>query len=84
MLVKELPEDTNLTKVKVRLPESDFELFQNYAGGEKEMWIAGYYMDTFFLTPVNPGSESKKNLYPLPEGLTPTSILDWEVVENLN
>ncbi len=84
MLVKELPKDTNLTKVKVKLPPNVLELYQKYAGGDEEMWIAGGMMGDFFLTPQSPEIKGQKRLYPMPEPINPNDILEWEVVENLN
>ena len=83
MLVKELPEGTNLTLVKVKLPEAALESFKGYAGGEPEMWVAGPMMGDFFLT-SNARGDEKKRLYPFPVNLEPSDILEWEVVENLN
>ena len=85
MKVSELPENTNLTLVKVRLPDDVYREFQNYAGGEREMYIAGSIMMEFFMSPhakdhVDENGSSYRQLYPLPSRYTPKHILDWEVV----
>lgn len=84
MKVSELPEDTNLTLVKVRLPDDVYQEFQKYAGGEKEMYIAGGVMMEFFMSPhskdhIDENGESYRQLYLLPPQYTPSQILDWEV-----
>lgn len=84
MKVNELAKDNNLTKIKVKLPESIFESYKNYLGAEPEMWIVGYMMGDFFLSPDAPSTKGNRILYPMPLGVIPKDILDWEVVENLN
>jgi hypothetical protein len=80
--VKELKEGTNLTKVKVKLPENVLKEYENYYGGQPEMFIAGSMMGDFFLSPNKPGNKNRK-LYPMPANAQPSDILDWEVVEIL-
>lgn len=82
MLVKELPEGTNLTEIKVILPDDVLEKYKAYCGGEKEMYIAGSMMGDFFLSP-NPKTDGKgeRRLYPMPETIDPSDILEWEVVK---
>lgn len=81
MKVSELPENTNLTKVKVRLPKDVLKKYKEYAGGEKEMYIVGSMMGDFFLSPT---IKKERRLYPMPLGVIPEDILNWEVVENNN
>ena len=78
--VKNLPKDTNLTKVKVKLPDNVLEEYKGYCGGEPEMWIVGDLMGDFFLSPTAPTPEHRR-LYPMPITVQPSDILDWEVVE---
>ena len=80
MKVKELPEDTNITKVKVRLPEDVLQSFKDCLGGEPEMWIAGQIMGEFFISPNSPETKERR-LYPLPFPYLPNIILEWEVIE---
>jgi len=83
MFVKDLSDSINLTKVKVRLPEEVIKKYRAYYGGEPEMWIAGGFMGDFFLSPDPPGVKPRR-LYPMPENVKPSDLLDWEVVSNLN
>lgn len=78
--VNQLPKDTNLAKVKVRLPDEVFKQYQDYGGGEKEMWIGGGMMGDFFMSTDPPGSKERR-LFPMPELVNPSDILEWEVVE---
>jgi hypothetical protein len=80
MKVSELPENTNLTEVKVKLPSEVLKDFKNYMGGEQEMYIIGFTMGDFFLSP-QPKSIKERRLYPLPPHIEASNILDWEVVE---
>lgn len=78
--VNQLPKDTNLTKVKVRLPDKTLKMYQDYAGGEKDMWIGGSVMGDFFMS-TDPPDKKERRLYPMPELVEPSHILDWEVIE---
>lgn len=80
MKVKELPENTNLTKIKVKLPDDVLKQYKEYAGGESEMYIVGATMGDFFLSPNAPGTKSRR-LYPMPIGINPSDILEWEVIQ---
>ena len=80
MKVNELPEDTNLTNIQVRLPKDILELFEKSCGGEEVMYIAGPNMGEFFMSPDSKESKTRR-LYPLPTGIFPTDIIEWEVVE---
>jgi len=80
MLVKDLPKNTDLAKIKVRLPAPVLASYKRYCGGEPEMWIAGSTMGDFFLSP-HPPSGGERRLYPMPIDVQPSDILKWEVVE---
>lgn len=82
--VNQLPEKTNLTKLKVKLPPAVLEAYKNYCGGEEEMWVVGDLMGDFFLSPLPPDTKGERRLYPMPPEVVPADILEWEVVENLN
>lgn len=81
MKVKELPKDTNLTKIKVKLPDDVLKAYKEYAGGEPEMWIVGSMMGDWFLSPIAPGIKGKRRLYPMPISVEPFHILDLDVAE---
>ncbi len=83
MNVQDLPEKTNLTKIKVKLPKKALDQYKSYCGGEEEMWIVGSMMGDFFLTPDKPTKEGERKLFPMPELINPGDILKWKVVENL-
>jgi hypothetical protein len=83
MKVNELPEKSNITNVKVKLPVDALEKYKKYAGGEEEMWIVGWTMGDFFMSSDGKDKKSRR-LYPMPESIKPQDILEWEVVENLN
>lgn len=80
MTLKELPEGTDLTKIKLVLPDNILTLYQEYWGGEKEMYIVGELMGDFFMSP-NSKEEENRRLYPLPASVLPIDMLDWQVVE---
>jgi len=82
MKVKELPENSELAKVKVELPDDVLKQYQNYAGGEKHMYILGQTMGDFFMSPDPPTKDGKgsRKLYPMPFGVNPRDILEWEVI----
>lgn len=79
--VNQLPENTNLTKVKVKLPDNVLKDYKDYCGGEPEMWIVGDLMGDFFLSPLHPDTKGERRLYPMPINVVPSDILEWEVVE---
>lgn len=85
MKVKDLPPGTNLAAIKVQLPDDVLKQYLSYGGGEGIMYIAGDAMGDFFLSPHHPGhlnEEGKeyRRLYPMPEGVNPLDIMEWEVI----
>lgn len=44
------------------------------------MWIGGHLMGDFFMTP-DPPDEKSRRLYPMPELVEPSHLLECEVVE---
>lgn len=83
MLVKDLPEGTDLRPIKIRLPDDVLRQYQEYAGGEKEMYVVGATMGDFFLSPIPPNTRDERIMYPMPPAVEPSHILDWEVVEEV-
>lgn len=81
MKVKELPQDTDLTTVKVELPNNVLTKYKNYVGGEKEMYIVGNMMGDFFLSPFPKTTKGDRVIYPMPLGVFPEDILEWNVVK---
>lgn len=77
MLVKELENKVNLTKVKVKVPEVYQHLYEH-----KEMWIGGFVLRELFLTPDPPGAPKRK-LLEMPSLTNFESILDWEIAQLL-
>lgn len=84
MKVKELPENTDITKVKVELPEMVLKAFKAYTGGKKHMYPVGNTMGEFWFSPNKPTKSGKgtRRLYALPYGYMPSVILEWEVVDD--
>lgn len=82
MIVNELPKDTYFADIKVKLPADVLKQYKDYCGGEPEMWIVGDLMGDFFLSPDPPRPEHRK-LYPMPPGVLPSDILEWEVADVL-
>ena len=81
MKVKDLPVDTNLTTVKVKLPDDVLRTLQEEStGSAPEMYIVGYFMGNFFLSKDAP-SENKCVLCPIMDIIEIATILEWEVVE---
>lgn len=80
MKVKDLPENTSLATIKVRLPKKTLVEYKAYCGGEEQMYIVGSMMGDFFLSPVSPETKGEKKLYPMPPSVVPQDILEWEVV----
>ena len=81
MLVKQLPRDINLSKVKIKLPDNVLKMYKDYCGGETEMWIVGAMMGDFFLSPIPPEPKGRRRVFPMPELVEYSDILEWEVVE---
>jgi len=79
MLVKDLPEGTNLINVKVILPDDVLKAYKDYCGGTRKMWIVGNTMGDFFMSPHIPTKKGSRRLYPMPININPKDILDWEV-----
>lgn len=84
MKVNQLPENTNLTNVMVKLPDNVLAEYKDYCGGEPEMWIVGSMMGDFFLSPAPPSTKGERRLYPMPISVVPSDILEWEVTQNIN
>lgn len=82
MKVKDLPEDTDLSTVLIELPDEVLEQYQDYAGGEKRMYIAGQMMGDFFMSPMKPHPKKSRPIFPMPLGVEPSDILEWEVVDD--
>jgi len=85
MLVKELPEETNLKAIKVELPDVVHQLYIDYCMHpgpvEKQVWLVGSMMGDWWVSPDAPGQPGSRRLYPMPMGIYPSDIMDWEVVE---
>lgn len=80
MKVKNLPKETKLTYVKVRLPDKALLAYRQYAGGEKEMWFVGEQTKEFWMSP-DPRGAAKRRLFPMPKGVTLRQVLEWDVIE---
>lgn len=77
MIVSDLPKDFDITNITVKLPKEVLLSFQDYLGGEEEMYIAGPAMGEFMMSPDPPNQE--RRLYPMPIDVSPEDILSWEV-----
>jgi len=79
MKVKELPKNTNLTTIKVKLPKKVLIEYKAYCGGEEEMYVVGDMMGDFFMSPFPSDTKGERRLYPMPISVNPKDILEWEV-----
>lgn len=77
MLVKDLPKDTKLKNVKVRVP-IPIDLIE----GETELFLFNIIWGIVFFT-LDPPDQEIVQLFEAPT-VRPSDILDWEVVENRN
>jgi len=82
MKVKDLPHDTDLKKIKIELPDDVLKAYQDYAGGEKHMYIVGSMMGNFFMSPHPPCPDESRQMFPMPLSLVPSDMLEWEVIND--
>jgi hypothetical protein len=76
--IEDLPEDTNLQLVKVRLPQYVYEASSLPSYGIKNIpvYLQGWVMGDFFVKTQLNG----KQIYPMFWDFTPSDISEWEVV----
>lgn len=80
MKIKDLPKDTNLQKIKVKLPKNIYNAssLPNYnIKADTPVYLQGWVMGDFFVK-INLKSSQ---IYPMFWSYTPTDIDSWEVVE---
>ena len=80
MKLKDLPGNTNVLKLKLKLPKIALQEFKEYLGGETEMYIVGPMMGDFFLSPMPPDIKGERRLYSLPISIETSELLEWEVI----
>ena len=74
--------DINIQHYLLKLPPKALKAFRAYAGGESAMYAVGYAGGYgFMMSPQPPGSSSRR-LYPMPDSIAQTDLLDWEIVED--
>lgn len=79
--LKDLPPNTNLVNIKVKLPAKALKTFISYGDGEKEMYPVGAVMGYgCMMSPDKPGT-SERRLYPLPPEISQTEILEGKIVQ---
>lgn len=81
MKVKDLPKDQDLLNIPIILPDEVLKQYQDYCGGEKVMYIVGPIMGDWFMSPQPPGPKERR-VYPIPIGVSPQDILEWEVKQS--
>jgi len=82
MKVKDLPDDTIVEKVLLRIPDDIFtsnELIRLSAVPEQEVYIVGGVMGDFFISNQHPDVKGNRRVYPL-MGAEDT-IDEWDVIE---
>ena len=81
MLLKDIPKDTDLTKVRIRLNE---KLIEHYSVHNKiistEIWLIGDFMGSWFISPDAP-DQKKRILWPMPLNVTPQDFLECKVID---
>jgi len=71
----------NVQNIKLKLPKRVLKQFQEYGGGESEMYPVGDCMGYgFMMSPQSPEVEPR-SLYPLPPDVSQSDLLEWQVVK---
>jgi hypothetical protein len=85
MKLRELPDDTNVLDVKLKVPEKELAAYREYCGTEvnDEVYVVGTLMGDFFISnePRTRDGQGKRQIFPMPESIQPEDLLDWEVAE---
>lgn len=79
MRLSELPQNTNCQNIKLKVPKKALKAFRAYAGGEPEMYPVGHVMGYGFMMSPNPPGWKDRRLYPLPESIKQSELLEWEI-----
>ncbi len=79
MKVKDYPEETAIQNLLLRLPDDVLKDFQEYVGGERDMYFVGSMMGDIFMSPIHP-TDATRALYPFPIHIEPKDLLEWEVI----
>jgi len=81
MKVKELPEETNIVGLHVRIPDHVFNsgLIQLSGIPQQDVYIAGSIMNDFFVSTISNKTKGKRRVYPL-MGMEDT-LLDWDIID---
>lgn len=81
MKLKELPADTDVLGIKIRLTLELKEAYENYSSkGESEIYLVGDMMGDWFISP-NSKNDSRRSLYPMPLSVDPADFLECEIIE---
>jgi hypothetical protein len=78
MKIKDLPENTDLQKIKVRLPESTYlaSSLPMYGIKNKPVYLQGWVMGDFFIKL----SPKDTKIYPMFWSFVPSDLKEWDVV----
>lgn len=77
----DLPGNADVSSYKLKLPAKALKAFREYAGGESAMYAVGHTMGYGFMMSPQPPGASNRRLYPLPETIAQSELLNWEIVE---
>lgn len=80
MKARDIPPDTDLTQILLKVPAKALRAFRAYGGGEPLMYPVGDCMGYGFMMSDEPVGADKRRLYPLPPEVSRTDLLDWTVV----
>lgn len=80
MKLSDLPPDTDISAIPVKVPAKALRAFRAYAGGEPVMYPAGDCMGYGFMMSPQPPGAGDRRLYPLPPTIDQTDILKWTIV----
>jgi hypothetical protein len=77
--IKDLPKDTNLQQIQVKLPQDVYEAssLPTYGQENVPVYLQGWMMGDFFVKI----DSTKTQVYPMFWREAPNNIEDWEVVE---
>lgn len=86
MKVKDLPDNSDLFNMKIKLTPELQQLYADYSSkGEDEIYLVGPLMGDWFISPhppdhVKENGEKGREIYPMPLMVEPRDFLECEVL----
>lgn len=80
MKASDLPPDTNLTCVLLKVPAKALRAFKAFGGGKPLMYPVGDCIGAGFMMSPQPPGKGERRLYPLPPEVEAFDLRGWTVV----